>query len=258
MSRLTRLLLLGAVPAILLAASTPAPAQQAEGSRGVKIIDAPTLSPGTATAPLAPPAATTPGGAAQAPFFSPPSGLPAALNVAPNEPLPTLGKLPKGANAAELSVEILPGAEIPVGSRVSFRVSARKDGYLLLVDVDASGKLTQIYPNPMSLMTAAGDRQNSNRIKPGKPVQIPNPIDAYAGFEFVASPPQGTAMVVALLSDRPVQMVDLPDIPANLLGQPEALTYLHNMARELRLPGSEPGRLQEALWSLDAKFYAIR
>ena len=256
MLRTTRALIVSTATALLLAASASAPAraQKPEGSRGVKIIEAPTLAPNAA--PPAAPGALQPASPAQGGIFSPPEGLP--ISVPANEPLPNLGKPPKGANLAELSVEILPAAEVTVGSQVSFRISAKKEGYLLLVDVDASGKLTQIYPNPMSLVSAAGDRQNSNRIKPGKAVVVPNPADAFAGFEFVASPPQGTAMVVALLSDRPVQMVDLPDLPVNLLGQVEALTYLHNMARELRIPSSEPGRLQEAQWSLDARFYAIR
>jgi hypothetical protein len=49
-----------------------------------------------------------------------------------------------------VAIDIPCGADITVGSRVSFRVSTKKPGYLILVDVDAASKLTQIYPNPMS------------------------------------------------------------------------------------------------------------
>jgi hypothetical protein len=165
----------------------------------------------------------------------------------------------KVANPSEVAIDILPGADITVGSRVSFRVSTKKPGYLILVDVDAAGKLTQIYPNPMSLTTAAAARQNSNHLRPGRPVQIPTPGDGFAGFEFVASPPFGTAMVVAILSDRPVQTVDLPDIPPSMTGRADALTYLTKLASELRVPGEGGSHLQEATrWSFDAKFYAIR
>jgi hypothetical protein len=264
MLRAAKFLLANAVALMLLAgsASAPAWAEPAEGSRGVKIIDAPTSSPEATPSPAVPPGpASQPGAETPTLFPSPAPGVPSALNT-PAPALPgNLATLPvpvKVANAADLSIEILPGPHIPVGTRVSFRVSAKKEGYLLLVDVDVTGKLTQIYPNPMSLMSAAGDRQNSNRIKPGKPVLIPNPTDIFAGFEFIASPPQGTAMVLALLSDKPVQMVDLPDLPANLLGQPEATTYLSNMTRELRIPAGDSGGLQEARWSLDAKFYAVQ
>jgi hypothetical protein len=164
----------------------------------------------------------------------------------------------KVANPSEVAIDILPGADIAVGARVSFRVSTKKPGYLILVDVDAAGKLTQIYPNPMSLTTATAARQNSNYLRPGRPVQIPTPGDGFAGFEFVASPPFGTAMVVAILSDQPVQTVDLPDIPPSMTGRADALTYLTKLASGLRVPGEGSGRLQEARWSFDAKFYAIR
>jgi hypothetical protein len=256
------LLLVHAVVLGVLAAGafSPAWAQQNERSRGVKIIDAPSPAPG----------ATTPATPSEAgpPTFTPPPGLtslpapnPAIKEAAiPTTPAP-LGKMPPGikvANPAELAVEILPAAEIPTGTKVFFRISTKKEGYLLLVDIDAAGKVTQIYPNPMSLVAAGGARQNSNRIKPGKPMVIPNPSDPYAGFEFVASPPEGTAMMIALLSDRPVQMIDLPELPANLVGQAEAVTFISDRAQELRIPSEDGGQLQEARWSLDVKFYAVR
>ena len=64
-------------------------------------------------------------------------------------------------------------------------------------------------------------------------------------------------MVVAILSDRPVQILDLPDVPTALTGQAEALAFLTKFARELRIRANG-GRLQEARWSFDAKFYAIK
>ena len=70
--------------------------------------------------------------------------------------------------------------------------------------------------------------------------------------------PLGVAMIVAILSDRPVQILDLPDVPASLTGQAEALAFLTKFAKELRIPHADDGRLQEARWSFDAKFYAIR
>ena len=162
-------------------------------------------------------------------------------------------------NPAELAVEILPGPDIALGSKVSFRISTRKAGYLILVDVDAAGKLTQIYPNPLSLAARTNGRDAQNLVKPGKPLQLPNNRDFTAGFEFVASPPFGTAMVVAILSDRPVQMLDLPDIPSALLGRASAVDYLTKLAHELRIPDANAnGTFQEAHWSFDAKFYAIR
>ena len=250
MRRPTSLLLLGpVVVAGALAVGIPSSGRAEGKSRGVTILDAPTAGPSTSPPPPA-----------EAPAPLPTPGAPASLPdgrtpAQPGTGLPTVST--KAANAAGLSLEMTPGSDIAIGTKVSFRISTRKEGYLVLLDVDASGKLTQIYPNPMSLMTASVGRQNSNLVKPGKPVLIPNPTDA-TGFEFVAAPPQGTAMVVALLGDRPVQVIDLPDIPGNLLGQTDALGYLSSLAQELRIPGGDSGQLQPIKWSLDAKFYSIR
>jgi hypothetical protein len=196
-------------------------------------------------------AALAPQGQQQA--VVPPSLAPPPIN----EYVPTNAK---AENSAGLAIDVLPGTDLQVGSRVAFRVATRKSGYLIIVDVDPSGKLTQIYPNPMSIAGAQAGREGSNLIKPGRAVTLPdsarNPL---AGFEFVASPPLGTAMVVAILSDRPVQMVDLPDVPASLAGSAEAVNYLYGAARDLRVAGpAQSGAVQEAKWSFDAKFYRIR
>lgn len=254
------LLLLGPVAvAGALAAGIPSSGRAEGKSRGVTILDAPTAGPSTspqapaeAPAPLPTPGTgLPPGPRLNAPASLPDGGIPAQ----PSAGLPAVST--KAANPAGLSLEMTPASDIAIGTKVSFRISTKKEGYLVLLDVDASGKLTQIYPNPMSLMTASVGRQNSNLVKPGKPVLIPNPTDA-TGFEFVAAPPHGTAMVVALLGDRPVQVIDLPDIPADLLGQADALGHLSSLAQELRIPSGESGQLQPIKWSLDAKFYSIR
>jgi hypothetical protein len=171
-----------------------------------------------------------------------------------------LAALSKGmqiANPAELAVEILPGPTIDLGSRVSFRITTKKPGYLILVDVDPTGKLSQIFPNPM-LLSPKGERERINLVRPGAPVQLPNANDRNARFVFVASPPSGTAMVVALLSDRPVQRIDLPDVPTRLLGSAAAAELLSKAAGELRIPDPKGGGAVAPHWSFDAKFYAIK
>jgi hypothetical protein len=165
----------------------------------------------------------------------------------------------KGKNAAGVVLEILPRTELRVGEKIALRVATRKQGYLVLVDVDASGKLTQIYPNRRSLLLAEGGQESANMVKPGRPVTIPEIGDPYAGFEFVASPPAGVAMIVAILSDRPVQMLDLPDVPPALIGQGGAISYLTDWTYNLRIATSgATGQLQEANWSFDAKLYKIQ
>jgi len=193
---------------------------------------------------------------------SPPSSAgtnQAALGVAPPPDLGAVQASLKGRNAAGVTLEILPRTELQVGEKIALRIATRKQGYLLLVDVDSSGKLTQIYPNRRSLLLAEGSQETANLVKPGRPITIPEIGDPYAGFEFVASPPAGVAMIVAILSDRPVQMLDLPDIPPSLIGQGGAISYLTDWTTNLRIASAgATDQLQQANWSFDAKLYQIR
>ena len=115
--------------------------------------------------------------------------------------------------------------------------------------------MTQIYPNNLSLK--APD-QEANFLKGGVTKTIPEP-HSNANFQFVTSPPLGVGMVVAILSDKPVQMVDLPDVPAAIAGQAAALDYVRDTTRTLKiLPSDDKGTIQEAKWSFATQFYAIR
>jgi hypothetical protein len=216
-----------------------------------------TPPPAVVNAPAPAPTPSAPAPRAAAPSTFQVMSLPAVEVKVPPTPaeIGMLNSSVKVANPLGVVLDILPGADIAVGSQVSFRISTKKEGYLILVDVDASGKLTQIYPNPAS---RGALRQNSNYVRPGRAVQIPNPTDVFAGFEFRAAEPVGTAMVVAILSDRPVQTIDLPDIPPSMTGRTDALAFLTKFASDLRIPGEGGSRMQLARWSFDAKFYAIR
>jgi hypothetical protein len=161
-------------------------------------------------------------------------------------------------NPAGLTLEIAPGPIVPTGAQVWFKVSAKKPGYLVLVDIDATGTLRQIYPNLQSLRVPLGASSESNRITPGKTITVPDPQSPIANFEFVAEPPAGPGMVVALLSQRPVQLVDLPEVPREALGKPEAAEFVYKAAQELRIAAEENYRLADPQWSLAALYYTIR
>jgi hypothetical protein len=153
---------------------------------------------------------------------------------------------------------MLPGTDLRAGSRISFRISSHKPGYLILLDVDATGKLSQIYPNPMSLMMPGGAAKRSNLLTPSKILQLPDRVNPYSGFELVAAAPSGAAMVIALLSEHPVQLVDLPDVPSSLVGSGSKVDYLVKLADQLRIPNdAKDGALQDARWSFDVVVYKI-
>jgi hypothetical protein len=214
----------------------PAPAQSSSPTTAPS--DSEILSPGTGTAKVTPPAvATTPPAAASA------IASPTDLGTA------------KVANSAEVSLEMMPGQTVSAGSHVSFRITSKKAGYLVLVDVDAIGHLAQIYPNAASLVRTS--RANGNYIKAGGTLTIPLATDPYAGIQYVVSPPTGQAMIVAILSPQPVQILDLPDVPPNVKDKSEMLTYLSKWMSELRIP-DDGNQLREAKWSFNAKSYTIQ
>jgi Domain of unknown function (DUF4384) len=256
----------------LLTPATPAPVTDlANPSAPAPAAPSQAAAPPPAGAPLAP-AIAPPQNEVTAPALPEPAAAPSISGTVAKLPTQTdngvgvtkqdleaLASAIKIPNAAGLSMKINPGIEVAAGAQVSFSVSTKKEGYLILIDVDASGKLTQIYPNPMSLMAPGNVHEQSNLIRPGKTLQIPDQTSAYTGFEFIASPPIGTAMVIALLSDRPVQLVDLPDVPAPVLGGVSTVDYLIKVANELRIPNAAGGgSLKDAHWSFDVRFYAIR
>jgi Domain of unknown function (DUF4384) len=161
-------------------------------------------------------------------------------------------------NASGLAVEVLPGTEIAVGSPMAIKVTTEKNGYLVVVDVDSSGKLTQIFPNTLSLAAPQGSVANANLITRGKPRLIPDAKEN-ANFQFVASPPLGVGMVVAILSDKPVQVIDLPDVPAMMAGRLPALDYVRDNTRSLQiLPATDSGKIERPAWSFATKFYVIK
>ena len=185
-------------------------------------------------------------------------GVPDAATRVPDVSprLELLNSTVKVENSAGVSLDLFPKLEVPAGSKIGFRISTRKTGYLILLDVDASGRLTQVFPNP----TAAthGLRDATNLVRPGRPLTIPQFGTPYAGFNFVADPPAGIAMMVALLSDKPVQVVDLPDTPPPGFAPGDTLKYVRDQARTLKVPNPGDGRLEQPNWSIDGKFYLIK
>jgi hypothetical protein len=188
--------------------------------------------------------------------MEPPAIAPLAPAIAAGSPAtPTDIGAAKVENSAEVSVEMMPGQTVSVGSLVSFRVTSKKAGYLVLVDVDTTGHLAQIYPNTASLTRTS--RANGNYIKPGGALTIPLATDPYAGIRYVVSPPNGQAMIVAILSAQPVQILDLPDVPTDIKEKPAMLAYLAKWMNELRIP-DDASQLREAKWSFNAKSYTIQ
>ena len=160
------------------------------------------------------------------------------------------------AASANVSLEIIASRPVEVGSKVTFRITARKPGYLLLVDIDATGKMTQIFPNPELL--SQFDDSDMNMIKPGETLILPTAAATARGFQYFIAPPTGAAAVIAILCEKRVQLLDLPDLPQRLNSEAEVVNYLTKWTNDLRIPDAATGKLGTSNWWFDVKSYVIR
>jgi hypothetical protein len=164
---------------------------------------------------------------------------------------------PAGSNLAGVSVAVLPQRRFSLGDKMSFRITTKKPGFLVVLDVDATGKLSQIYPNELMLAGQAGVDSKANLTTPAHPATLPEAAGD-AAYDFVASAPKGVGMIIAVLSETPLQIVDLPDVPAALAGQKEAAAFIRESMRALTVITA--GRRAKAIapqWSVVAAYYVI-
>jgi secreted trypsin-like serine protease len=136
-------------------------------------------------------------------------------------------------NPAGLAVNFVQGTRVKIGQEAQFRVATKKSGYLLLLDVQPGGSLTQIYPTAASLRTPTGIRPDANRVDPGRTLVVPNRTNPYEGFTFEVEGPAGEGRLVAVLSDRPTKSLNIPDMPRSFDSRADTLGFLAALGRAI-------------------------
>ena len=167
-----------------------------------------------------------------------------------------LASQPKTENPADVSIEMTAGRNVDIGTEVLFRISVAKPGYIMLVDIDTTGKMSQIYPRPELL--SRFNQPDLNLVKPGSPFVIPSDEQKGQGFKYVVTPPLGSSAVIAILSEKRVQLLDLPDLPQEVKSQVDVITSLAKWMDELRIPDVKTGKLEKTNWSIAVKPYSIQ
>ncbi len=128
--------------------------------------------------------------------------VPAAERTGPTALHPTgPGLVPQ--NPARLAIQILPSGRFRLGQEMRFRITSQQEGHLLVVDLNAGGELTQVYPLDQGAVGAI-----DNRLRPGRALILPEP---HSGLIFTASEPTGTGRLVAILTEEAVDLEDLRD-----------------------------------------------
>ena len=158
-------------------------------------------------------------------------------------------------NPAKLAIRMIPGSPVEIGSNIEFQISSAKRGYVLLVDIDSTGKMTQIFPNPELIERM--DDDNINLIRANGRLTVPNEAITKQGFSYRATGPVGATAIVAILSHRKVQLIDLPDMAESGTTAASANRLL-KWVGELRIADPHSGKLLPSEWSYDVKSYEIR
>lgn len=128
--------------------------------------------------------------------------VPAGAKTGPTAPQPTGSGL-VAQNPARLAIQILPSGRFRLGQEMRFRITSQQEGHLLVVDLNAGGELTQVYPLDQGAVGAV-----DNRLRPGRALTLPEP---HSGLSFTASEPTGTGRLVAILTEEAVDLEDLRD-----------------------------------------------
>jgi hypothetical protein len=235
-------------------AAKPATAPGALPSEAAKPVTAPAALPSEAAKPVQPP---LPGG--QENQAVPATATAATPPVSP--PTPQGVKGPGGitvslANPAGVSLQFLPGDHFVVGDKLQVRVTSQVEGYLVLVDISSDGHVTQIFPNLFSLKAGGQGNEQDNLLRPGKALVVPDPNSDKTSFEYVAGPPFGQGMLVAIVSDKAVQYIDLPDIPANMQGE-RGVQFVQEQTRSLKITPAAGGALLDPTWSFAVSAYTV-
>ena len=152
-------------------------------------------------------------------------------------------------NDADVAIEILPIDTLRLGQVARFRVTSKKPGYLLLLDIDANNHVTQLIPN--EIMDRNGQ---SRRIAPGRPITFP---DAHYGFEFKASEPLGEGMLLAIVSQDKADIDSLLHANRAIEVVEKPREYLTELAERLMDVWKDDEHNRALRWSLVARKYSI-
>ena len=180
-------------------------------------------------------------GQLQDPAFERPNGvLPGSAVLAKDllvQPAPDTGDT--------VRLNIRPSPRLAIGDVLSIVVESDRSGYLTLLDIDAAGRLVQIFPNEPSLRAGV-----PVSITPGRTVTLPG---QHAGFEFQTTPPAGRGLLVAVVSDDNDRVAALTSRHKDLSVAPSAEAYLVEISEAL---GSTSGT-DSADWSIATLEYEV-
>lgn len=156
-------------------------------------------------------------------------------------------------HAAGLAARSAPVLDNPAGVALdlagagrTLRVSARQGGYLILLGVGLDGRVRQLFPDLATLERGRRPAREVNHMAPGIAVEI------------ALTPAAPGAIAVAVVADRPVQALDLPEPAGDAGDQMGSLVRLYDDVRALAVPDPATGRPAVVTWSFATWSFAAR
>ena len=142
-------------------------------------------------------------------------------------------------------LRIDPGSRLSIGDVLNIVVESDRGGYLTLLDIDAAGRLVQIFPNDPSLRGGV-----SARISAGRTLTLPGQD---AGFAFETVPPVGRGLLVAVVSDGNDRLAALTSRHKDLSVVPSSEAYLVEISEAVRASAGNAG----STWSIATLEYEV-
>ena len=146
-------------------------------------------------------------------------------------------------NSAEVRLEPVDGGEAARSGLPTVRITTRKPGWLVLVQISPDGRFTQVWPEVDDLKRAGKAGREVNLVKPDRPITATLRRAAAGG---VAA---GESLLVAIVADRAVQVLDLPEQPTSGSDVAAGLVFLDGHVKSLMVPDAAGGGFREAQWS---------
>lgn len=161
-----------------------------------------------------------------------------------------------GPDRAPLRLEIRGGNKVKLGGRYAFDVTSEIAGRLVIVDVNADGVATQIFPNEFVV------DKDASLVRPREKVAVPGP--GYGFDAFRADPPPGKGLLIALVvpKDFPVELlINAPQRTKGFTPERSAIGYFMNLLHQIRTRLTEQRAAgtsgQPPAWSVQAVEYEI-
>lgn len=150
-------------------------------------------------------------------------------------------------NDVEVTLTLSPGRRLRLGDPLRIAVTSSIDGYLLLLDINSAGELTQLFPNRFS----SGD---GHKIAARHTLEVPGPE---WGFELQAFEPLGRGHLVALVVEDDVGLTALVSQNKDLqvIGDPQA--YLGQVSESLLEVWTNDLTNRRVRWSMVEHSYEI-